>query len=111
MPLDVGFKLNLNPAALQEIKGALREGFEIGAAATQADAVELSPWITGNNRRSIDSEVKEEGGKPVATVFTQSGYGGYLEIGTTKRPATPYLKPAFDKNRDLFLQATRVALK
>ena len=111
MPLDIGFKLNLNPAALQEIKQALREGFEIGALAVRGDAVDHSPWISGNNARSIDDEVKEEGGKIAATVFTQSGYGGYLEIGTTKRPATPYLKPAFDKHRDLFLEATRLALK
>lgn len=111
MPLDIGFKLNLNPAALQEIKQALREGFEIATIAVHGDAVDHSPWEFGTNARSIDSEVKEEGGKPVATVFTQSGYGGYLEIGTTKMPARPYLKPAFDRNRELFLQATKVALK
>lgn len=115
MPLDVGFKLNLNPRAMQEIKEALRKGFEIATIAVVGDAKELAPGepgtSTGNNARSIDSEVKEESGKIVATVFTQSGYGGYLEIGTVKMPARPYLKPAFDKNRDLFLQATRLALK
>ena len=115
MPLDVGFTLKMNPAALQQIKNALRKGFEIGAIAVHADAVELAPGrpgtSTGNNARSIDSEVTEEGGRIVAEVFTQSGYGGYLEIGTVKMPARPYLKPAFDKNRDLFLQATKLALK
>ena len=115
MPLDFGFTLKMNPHAMQEINEALRKGFEIGAIAVHADAVELAPGepgtSTGNNRRSIDSEVKEEGGRVVAEVFTQSGYGGYLEIGTTKMPARPYLKPAFDKNRELFLRATRDALK
>jgi hypothetical protein len=32
-----------------------------------------------------------------ATLFTQSGYGGYLEIGTSKMKAVPYLQPAFDE--------------
>ena len=30
-------------------------------------------------------------------VFTESGYGGYLEIGTKRMRAFPYFRPAFDK--------------
>ena len=31
-------------------------------------------------------------------VYSTSGYGGYLEVGTSKMPAQPYIKPAMDKN-------------
>ena len=46
-------------------------------------AVKLSPHITGNNRRSIKFSVK---GK-TAEIHTESGYGGYLEVGTARMPA------------------------
>src|SRR5713101_8300917 len=37
---------------------------------------------TGHNRRSIDITVTETDKGVEATLFTQSGYGGYLESGT-----------------------------
>lgn len=52
---------------------------------------------TGTNSRSIDSETVETEKGPQATLFTQSGYGGYLETGTSKMRAQPYLWPAFRK--------------
>lgn len=37
---------------------------------------------TGHNRRSIDTETEKSGiSRIVAKLFTQSGYGGYLELG------------------------------
>ena len=50
---------------------------------------------TGTNRRSIDFtvEVSEKGVQ--ASLFTQSGYGAYLEVGTRYMRAQPYLYPAF----------------
>jgi hypothetical protein len=35
-----------------------------------------------------------------AKLFTQSGYGGYLELGTSRMRAQPYLWPAFIENID-----------
>jgi HK97 gp10 family phage protein len=52
---------------------------------------------TGHNRRSIDATVEDTPNGPAAELFTQSGYGGYLEVGTSKMPARPYLYPAFQK--------------
>lgn len=52
---------------------------------------------TGHNRQSIDVEVEESGKGAVAKLFTQSGYGGWLELGTSKMRAQPYLMPAFQK--------------
>ncbi len=66
------------------------------------DAIKGSPFQTGNNRRSIKFEVgpggevaKREG---EGAIYSTSGYGGYLETGTVKMPAQPYLKPALDRN-------------
>jgi len=52
----------------------------------------------GTNRRSIDSEVTDTDDGPQAQLFTQSGYGGYLEVGTSKMRAQPYLYPAFEEH-------------
>ncbi len=78
------------------------------------DAVKGSPWLTGNNRRSIVGEASgmglvASGGmgkkeklvddtKIEGAVYSSSGYGGFLEAGTSKMPARPYIKPAMDKN-------------
>jgi HK97 gp10 family phage protein len=60
-------------------------------------AVEGSPVITGTNRRSIDTEVTQQPEGVKAELFTQSGYGGYIEVGTSKMKAQPYLWPAFQE--------------
>jgi HK97 gp10 family phage protein len=60
-----------------------------------------SPHDTGNNSDSIAKDAGMEGGKIVGRVYTQSGYGGWLEIGTSKMPARPYIAPAYQEAKDL----------
>ncbi len=89
------------------------------------EAIKNSPVKTGNNRRSIAYKVEGmgEGVHPMPTesgdnytakdqveaevgnlnfnegaVYPTSGYGGWLEVGTSRMPAIPYLKPALDHN-------------
>lgn len=73
-----------------------------------------SPVLTGNNRRSMVGEVSGMGmvtsggegraerlvdeSKIEGAVYSTSGYGGFLETGTSKMAARPYIKPATDKN-------------
>lgn len=54
----------------------------------------------GNNRDSIDWESSGLSGK----VFSESGYGGWLEIGTSKMPARPYFRPAFEETKQEFFK-------
>lgn len=63
-----------------------------------------SPVLTGNNRDSIDMGVTNAGksGK-VFRVFTESGYGAYLELGTSRMPPRPYIMRAFNDARRDFL--------
>lgn len=71
------------------------------------------PYIlgTGTNRRSIDFTVEETPNGIAATLFTQSGYGGYLEVGTSKMRAQPYLYPAFIENVDRIPQGVKVKIE
>jgi HK97 gp10 family phage protein len=112
---DAIVKMRPNPNAKRDFKQlqfqAVKEVFELDI---KPEAVKNSPVTeeglqrniekgkrrpggTGTNRRSIDVEVKESPRGPEATLFTQSGYGGYLEVGTSKMRAQPYLYPAFKK--------------
>lgn len=52
---------------------------------------------TGTNRRSIDVDVIDTAKGVQAQIYTQSGYGGYLETGTGRMRAQPYIWPAFKK--------------
>lgn len=86
---------------------------------TARRAKELSPYDTGNNRRSITMDAFVDGVRvgaqvesgftvdsatlgvkargPSFRIYTQSGYGGHLELGTRHMPAQPYIYPAFEQ--------------
>lgn len=55
------------------------------------------PGGTGTNRRSIDADVTQDETGVKAELYTQSGYGGYLEVGTSRMSPQPYLMPSFMK--------------
>lgn len=97
-------RLKVNAA----VTSAVRETFDIDIL-TQAK--QDSPVLTGTNRRSIDSETHQTARGPEATLFTQSGYGGYLELGTARMKAQPYLYPAFEKFVNLIPQRVKDLLK
>ncbi|MCG3198567.1 MAG: hypothetical protein HUU16_00185 [Candidatus Omnitrophica bacterium] len=53
-------------------------------------------YVGGHNRDSI---AVHPVGKMSFRVATESGYGAYLEFGTVKMPARPYLSTAFEDAR------------
>ena len=105
---DVQFKFKPNPAAMAKLNGALFRALdETLDFDILPDAVDGSPHITGNNARSIATETEEVGGRVEGTIFTQSGYGGYLEIGTSKMAARPYLWPAVESHAPKIFERMR----
>ena len=93
MPLKVDWKVNLKTdGVVKQIEKATAVQLIQFAQEIGGDAKKRSPYLTGNNRRSI-TVGKYEGAD---AVFTTSGYGGHLETGTTRMPARPYLFPAFE---------------
>lgn len=134
--------IRINHAGLSQIHQAVLEGVaEVFAQDMWPAAAKGSPVETGHNRRTIAVEVSGFGEKKVATsgdgetsgvtevaetgvtaaIYTQSGYGGYLETGHVARhdqsrrsaktgrfrrvfigpdrfvPARPYIYPAVQK--------------
>lgn len=96
---DAKWTLNINAEqakadTLAAIRAGVAEVFELDI---KPDAVENSPYLTGHNRRMIDEDVELVAGRVQARLYSQSGYGGYIELGTKKMKARPYLWPAFNK--------------
>jgi hypothetical protein len=111
--IDVKVKTDYKKAE-KEVTEASRLGMRDTVVAIHNDSVKGSPVLTGHNRRSLASEVSGMGtviqgadAKPEkvvddkkieGAVYSTSGYGGYLETGTTKMDPRPYIKPAGDKH-------------
>ena len=55
---------------------------------------------TGTLKRSIKYTPKDNG--LTAEVEPEAEYGGYVELGTRFMEAQPYLKPAYDEQKELF---------
>ena len=73
----------------------LRDVIEEVADKAVEIAKENSPKDTGNNRDSITVGKDKSTKKEIRTdIHTESGYGGYLELGTSRMPARPYMQPA-----------------
>ena len=82
------------PRVQEKIEGATKGAVKDLITGIANDSIKGSPYLTGHNRRSIKYEIKKMAG----SVFSTSGYGGFLETGTSRMPARPYFKPALDKN-------------
>lgn len=94
----------------KKLKKQVGENLQAAAYIVEADAKRLCPVSPhgGRLRSSINTQVniqKLEGrvkaGGEVGEGFTGSPveYAAYVELGTVKMSAQPYLRPALEKNR------------
>ena len=113
MKMKTEIRLDIKEEAVDKaLTEAARKAMRDTVLEIHRDAVKGSPWLTGNNRRSIVGEASTMGvvaGQGSAerqvndaeiegAVYSSSGYGGFLEVGTSKMPARPYIKPATEKH-------------
>lgn len=98
--------------ASQQVNDAIDAGYRAALEKTKADAQSLSPKKTGHNAQSITTRYRRtQSGDPRASVYTQSGYGGFLEIGTKNMAAQPYIYPAAKMNFATITDEIAVKLK
>lgn len=73
-----------------------------------ADAKKLAPVDTGNLRASIGhSDLRGVGssGDLSVEIGPTANYGVFVELGTSRAPAQPFMGPAADRNEGPFAQA------
>lgn len=81
---------------LEDVKRVVRHnGVEM-----QAKAQRNAPVDTGTLKRSIGLEIMDSG--MVAEVKPSAEYAPYVELGTRFMEAQPYLKPAFNEQKEKF---------
>jgi HK97 gp10 family phage protein len=115
---------------------ALRNGLGRALAVVERAAKEKAPKDTGALRRSITSEITQEGSEMIGYVFTPLEYAPYVEYGTGlfaesggrkdvpwnyqddkgewhstsgQRPQ-PFMRPALQENREEVLRIIKEAL-
>jgi HK97 gp10 family phage protein len=107
-----------------------RKGLRAGAKLIQRAAKKLAPKDTGLLRSSLRVRAgKPRKGKVAVRVMTGEGdykgetfYGSFLEyghrlghrkLGSQRKmiPAKPYMKPAFEQNKDAAVKAVRQAIR
>jgi len=119
---NVAISFTIKPGVEKEIEKRVLAVQIRGAQHVVADAAKMSPKKTGTNARSIGWGVSEKGeasfgaisaesgqvsssgindnaSNQTVIVATTSGYGGYLEVGTGRMGARPYIMPALEKNK------------
>lgn len=87
----------LSSKAREVMGNALYEG----AVKIKERAQELVPRDTGRLQQSITAEKVDDS---ISKVGTDVSYAPYVELGTEKMSAQPYLFPAFEQLRDEVLE-------
>lgn len=104
----------------KELANALRQGATLKAqkaivskhtsklqSRAQSKAVFTKGFSTGATKRSISLSI-EDGGL-TGKVKAGTDYSGYLEVGTRKMSAQPFMRPAFEEVEKAFLEDLRKA--
>lgn len=101
MKISVNYKITHNrlPDIIASFPGAVSAVVKKTAMDIEADAKNECPiGITGNLQASIKADVDEFS----ATIAPDTDYAAYVEFGTYKMGAKPYMRPAADKNAPKF---------
>lgn len=92
--------LNWADGVSKNVEREVKELISSTAYNIEADAKRLAPVDTGTLRRSIATDIQEEGWK--AEVGTNLEYAALVEFGTSKTEAQPYMTPVFQKYKEHF---------
>ena len=94
----VTYKINVNAKGIDDLKNKLKNNLPNGIAkageAVVKQAQAICPVDTGALRESIHSEAEGL----TAIVSANTHYALYVEMGTYKMPAQPYLVPGLENS-------------
>ena len=96
----------------RQVEGKVIAATKVAAFAVERKAKEKSPVDTGANRSSIYvAEVDGIGGAPAYRIGPTMDYSAFLEFGTFKMPARPYMVPALESETPRFKEAIAQLMK
>lgn len=106
-------EIKANLARVADSANALKAGVKAAGEIVRKDASARAPVRTGKLSRNIilvEEDNKENPAVkigPAKKVF----YGKFIERGTSKMAARPFLRPALDENKDAIRQEIAKAMK
>lgn len=80
-------------------RAAMSRGVQKGGLLVEGDAKLIVAVDTGELRDSLHTEVTTTPNSATATTGTNVEHGPYIELGTSKMSAQPFLQPALQKNK------------
>lgn len=92
--VKVTMKVDNSATAKALTDSAIMKSMEQLAGMVENTAKDIVPVDTGALRGSMKYETSDEGDTIMAVVGTDKEYATYVELGTYKMKAQPYLKPA-----------------
>lgn len=98
---------NRIPSIVAVFPGEVSAAVKKTAFDIEASAKTLAPVDTGALRGSIAADAQEFS----ATISPHTEYAVYVELGTYKMAAKPYMRPAADKNAPKFARAITKIVK
>ena len=111
LKMDVKTTVKLDPR-WREVEDKVEAVLKIAAFAVERKGKEKSPVDTGANRDSIFvAEVDDIGGAPAYRIGPTTEYGPFLEFGTSKMPARPYMIPALEAESPRLREAIAQIMK
>jgi hypothetical protein len=90
-------QIKFNPGYREALKNGNRALIVDMTETMMKHVIDFSPYDTGNNKRSIQSDIHPV--EPWARVYTTSGYGAYLELGTVHMSGRYYFRRAFENTK------------
>ncbi len=105
-------KITDNSARLLALfREKLPSAVQAGAFLIENDAKVNCPVRTGTLRRSIHTDVEQtDQDRVTAKVSPGVDYGVFVELGTRRQHAHPYLRPAFESRKQDAVQEVKAAL-
>lgn len=92
--IEVKIKVDNRKTINSKFDSAMGLAMALVGELVEGNAKETCPWKSGNLRGSITHEETQSGTMYITQIGTEVKYGKYVECGTYKMGARPYLKPA-----------------
>ncbi len=98
---------------INALDDAIQAAMQATAEAAKAEAQSLAPVRTGLLRSSIYADVNAPGGSARRTLVlgADAPYALYVELGTSRQAAQPFLRPAIDKIAPKLTENLRAAVR
>ena len=96
----------------EEVVDVAAEAMEMTVAKTQARAQSNAPVRTGFLKSNIHVEpVEKKTDQVIGTVTSDADYSSFVEFGTYKMSAQPFIRPAVSDGQSVFIKTTMDKLK